>query len=405
MMDPSHQIGWWGQSEADDAAFAVAYLHRLRFTRDAFDVTNRLLSDILITDGDSPARILVFVDEGVANAWPDLDNRISRYASAYADRMILAGPPCTVAGGEVSKNDWSVFEAVARAIKDTSICRHSYVLVIGGGAVLDTVGFAAATAHRGVRLVRLPSTTLSQADSGVGVKNGINAFGKKNFLGTFAPPWAVINDEVFLSTLSDRDWRCGLSEAVKVALVKSERFFEQIVAGVPRLRKRDHAALRPVIRRSAEIHFRHVVDGGDPFELREGRPLDFGHWSAHKLEEMTNFCLKHGEAVAIGIALDVVYSAMSGLLEWSDVKRILDCLTGLGLAVSHQALADSDVLLEGLESFREHLGGRLTITLLNGVGRPVDVHEIDRPVMIQAADWLRAAVARGAVWRTLQQHV
>ena len=140
---------------------------------------------------------------------------------------------------------------------------------LGGGAVLDAVGFAAAAAHRGVRLVRVPTTTLAQADSGVGVKNGINAFGKKNFLGTFSPPWAVINDEAFLQTLSDRDWRCGIAEAVKVALLKSERFFDQIGEAVPRLRMRDEQALIPIVRRSAWLHLHHITDGGDPFELRD----------------------------------------------------------------------------------------------------------------------------------------
>ena len=402
MADPGHPMARLPVSEAHEAAFAVAYLHRLRFTSDAFDVANPVLNDIFASDDASPARVLVFVDDGVANAWPDLDKQINRYASAHANRMMLADSPCTVAGGEACKNDWGVFEAVARAINDASICRQSYVLAIGGGAMLDAVGFASAAAHRGVRLIRMPTTTLSHADSGVGVKNGINAFGKKNFLGTFSPPWAVINDEAFLSTLSDRDWRSGLSEAVKVALLKSERFFDQIVASVPRLRMRDHEALRPVIRQSATLHLRHIVDGGDPFELREAKPLDFGHWSAHKLEQVTGFHLKHGEAVAIGVALDVVYSAMIGLLEWSDVMRILSCLNGLGFALSHDALRDSDELLQGLVEFREHLGGRLHITLLNGIGRPVNADEIDRPIMARAATWLAARMAPRAIHRTLK---
>ena len=93
------------------------------------------------------------------------------------------------------------------------------MVAIGGGAVLDAVGYAAATAHRGVRLIRVPTTVLSQDDSAVGVKNGINAFGKKNFVGSFAPPHAVLNDFDLLRTLQDRDWRAGISEAVKVALL------------------------------------------------------------------------------------------------------------------------------------------------------------------------------------------
>ncbi len=313
MLEPGLSYTTTG-THADDAAFAVAYLHRLRFTGDAFDPADTSLSEVITAEGDGPARVLVLVDEGVATAWPDLDKRISDYALAHADRMLLVGSPLRVPGGEAAKNDWSVFETVAQAINEAMICRQSYVVAIGGGAVLDAVGFAAATAHRGVRLVRVPTTTLAQADSGVGVKNGINAFGKKNFIGSFTPPWAVINDEGFLTTLSDRDWRCGLSEAVKVALLKDERFFDHIVEAMPRLRRRDHATLIPIIRQSAQLHLHHIADGGDPFELRHAKPLDFGHWSAHKLEQMTGFELRHGESVAIGLALDVVYSAMTGLL-------------------------------------------------------------------------------------------
>ena len=115
--------------------------------------------------------------------------------------------------------------SVHRAIHEYGIDRHAYVLAVGGGALLDMVGYAAATAHRGVRLVRVPTTVLSQNDSGIGVKNSVNAFGKKNFLGTFAPPFAVFNDFTFLTTLSDRDWRAGISEAIKVALLKDATFF------------------------------------------------------------------------------------------------------------------------------------------------------------------------------------
>src|SRR5207249_9146075 len=112
----------------------------------------------------------------------------------------------------------------------------SYIIGIGGGTLLDVVGLAAATAHRGVRHVRIPTTTLSQNDSGVGVKNGINAFGKKNFIGAFAPPFAVINDFQLLASLSERDKRAGYVEAVKVALIRDAYFFASLDCEVTELR-------------------------------------------------------------------------------------------------------------------------------------------------------------------------
>ncbi len=365
-----------------DASFAVDYLHRLRFTRHAFDPANPVLREVLGEAEASSGRLVAFVDQGVIDAWPDLAARLKNYVKSVPG-FAVAGDIRCVPGGEAAKNDWSVYEDTVRVIHDEGVCRHSTVLAIGGGAVLDVVGFAAATAHRGVRLVRFPTTTLAQGDAGIGVKNGINGFGTKNFLGSFAVPSAVINDEAFLSTLSDRDWRCGLSEAVKVALLKDERYFNAIERAADRLRDRDDAALRPIVRHSAELHLQHIVTSGDPFELRGARPLDFGHWSAHKLEQLTGFRMRHGEAVAIGVALDVVYSAMSGRLAGSDAARIVGVLERLGFALHDPALHEP-ALFDGLEEFREHLGGRLTITLLEGIGHAVDVHEIDRKLMADA---------------------
>jgi 3-dehydroquinate synthase len=367
---------------ARDADFVVDYLHRLRFTRDVFNPANPTLAEAMGRGGQRRAR--VFVDAGVAAAWPDLQQRIEAYAKSHADVLHFARPMQIVPGGEAVKNDPAHVQAIVRGMHEAGLCRKSYAIAVGGGAVLDAVGFAAAMVHRGVRLIRLPTTTLAQDDAGVGVKNGVNAFGKKNFLGTFAPPWAVINDELFLTTLSDRDWRSGLSEAVKVALVKDAAFFDQIEATAPRLRTRDHEALLPIVRRSAELHLNHIVSGGDPFELHEARPLDFGHWAAHKLEQMSEFRIRHGEAVAIGIGIDAAYSALLGWLPPGDAERIRRCLMNLGFELANDQLREAHSLLDGLGEFREHLGGRLTISLLRGIGTADDAHEIDHALMTKA---------------------
>jgi 3-dehydroquinate synthase len=386
--DPTQGNGHPASDNVADEPVALNAMHRVRFTSRVFDPRNHVLRSVLEEGTDSPGRAVVFVDDGVADAWPDLGEMIAEYAAAHADVLKLQGPLHLVSGGEQCKNDWDVFHEVSRVINDAKICRHSYVIVVGGGAVLDAVGFGAATAHRGVRLVRLPTTTLAQDDAGIGVKNGINGFGKKNFIGTFSVPWAVINDEQFLTTLSDRDWRAGLSEAVKVALLKDARLFERIVDSAPRLRARDLAAARPIIQRSAILHLHHITRGGDPFELLNARPLDHGHWAAHKLEQMTDFRIRHGEAVAIGIALDALYTASLGRLDDEDAAEVLSCLTEIGFTLYDDALSDHDTILEGLEEFREHLGGRLTITLLDGIGHPFEAHEIDTGLMIESIERL-----------------
>jgi len=371
--------------------------HRVRFTRDPFAPGNATLASVF-TNAE-PGRALIVVDRGLLDARPNLQAEIAAYAAAHATRVPKIVAFRTLPGGETVKNDLSLLEELLGVFNHHRLDRHAYIIAIGGGALLDTVGFAAAVCHRGLRLVRMPTTTLSQADSGIGVKNGVNMFGQKNFIGTFAVPHAVVNDLALLEALSDRDWRCGLSEAVKVALLKDAAFFAQIERDAERLARRDPAAGDPVWQRSAALHLGHITrppdEGGDPFELTTSRPLDAGHWAAHQLERMSDFTIRHGEAVALGLALDADYAHASGLLPAPDHARIVGLLERLGFDLHHPLLADPR-LIEGIEAFREHLGGRLTLTLFRGVGEPIEVHALDTDQMERAArSRVMAAAASG----------
>ena len=380
--------------------FHVPFEYPVAFTRGLFRPSDTLLVDMLARR--EPAlrhRCLVFVDDGVLAASPDLIGRIEAHARAHDDRMELVAPPIPVAGGERAKSEPRHLEAMQDAIHAHRIDRHSYVLGVGGGAVLDAVGLAAATAHRGVRHVRVPTTVLAQNDSGVGVKNAVNFHGVKNYTGTFAPPWAVLNDFEFLDRLPRRERIAGVAEAVKVALIRDRAFFEWLEAEAPRLAAFEPAAEERMIRRCAQLHMRQIAMGGDPFETGSARPLDFGHWSAHKLEALTDHAVRHGEAVAIGVALDARYSVLAGLLPEGGDERVARLLERLGFALFHPALTapgpdGRTALLAGLDEFREHLGGELTITLLEGLGRGVEVHEIDPALVARSLDWLAARGAR-----------
>jgi 3-dehydroquinate synthase len=326
---------------------------------------------------------------------------VELYCAAHADALELSAAPLIVPGGEAIKNHPGPVDAIRSAIDVHGVDRHSYVMAIGGGAVLDAVGYAAATAHRGVRLIRVPTTVLSQDDSAVGVKNGINAFGKKNFVGSFAPPHAVLNDFDLLLTLSDRDWRAGISEAMKVALLKDPVFFSWIEHNAGALAGRSLAAMAHMVHRSAELHLNHIATSGDPFELGSSRPLDFGHWAAHKLEQLSRHELRHGEAVAIGIALDSTYSYLTGSLPHADWRRIIELFEAVRLPIWHRDMATPGsggrpAVLAGLEEFREHLGGRLTVMLLERIGSGFEVHELDETVLLEASDLLRRRVEGGS---------
>lgn len=384
----------------------LTFRYAVHFTDGVFSPSNTLLRDTIAAGADySPARTIFVVDGGVAGCHPGLLAAIEAYCVRHQDVMRLAAPVVVIAGGEDAKNDIFWLEKILEAINSGGVCRHSYVVAIGGGAVIDVAGYAAAIAHRGVRLIRIPTTVLAQDDSGLGVKNGINYFGKKNYLGTFATAVAVINDASFLATLPDRDWLCGITEAIKVALVKDGAFFNLIEASAHALVNRDLAAMQPVIRRSAELHLQHIASSGDPFELGSSRPLDFGHWAAHKLEHLSGYRLHHGEAVGIGIALDSTYSWLAGLLPENEWRRIIGLLIALRLPIYAPELgahADDAThprsVLRGLAEFREHLGGKLTIALLEGVGQPLDVHEIDSARMVQSiAELRRRAEAQEAI--------
>ena len=368
----------------------VSWRHQVLFTQNVFDAENATLRDTLVDGEDrEPRKTLVVVDEALAQAQPTLVTQLETYFKTHADALDLVCPPLVMEGGERTKNSYFHVSEVHSQIDRYHIDRHSYLICVGGGALLDMVGLAAATAHRGIRHVRIPTTTLSQDDSGVGVKNGINAFGKKNFIGTFAPPFAVINDFQLLATLQPRDKRNGYVEAVKVACIRDREFFGQIERDAEALRGFEPTAVQRLIHRSAELHMNHIATSGDPFEMGSARPLDFGHWAAHKLEQISEYRIRHGEAVAIGIALDCIYAREMGHLSGEDCERILQLLEQLDFSLWTQDLLHEDgdgrlVVLDGLEEFREHLGGRLTITLLRGIGEGFEVHEMNVPKVLSA---------------------
>lgn len=372
-------------------AFQVPYSFDIVFTKGLFSSDNQEFSDFLKKFGDTrfQKKILFLIDAGVAENHSSLIDSIKSYFKNHPN-ITLVDEILVMPGGEIVKNDPQYLDQTLLAINKYGIDRHSFVAAIGGGAFLDMVGYASTIAHRGVKHIRIPTTVLSQNDSGVGVKNGVNFLGKKNFLGTFSPPVAVFNDSDFLTSLSDRDWRSGISEAVKVALIKDLAFFEWLEANAHAMANRDMEVMHEQIFRSAALHTNHI-SSGDPFEMGSARPLDFGHWAAHKLEYLTNFEIRHGEAVAIGIALDSIYSQLLGLISQEEVNRIIHLLKNLGFTLYHEKLGENDKLnlWEGLNEFREHLGGQLTITILEKLGKGREIHEVDFELMKQAVEQLK----------------
>lgn len=377
------------------SSFSVNFSYNVHFTTGLFKKNNPLLSQVLNKDVNTGRKKIIFiVDGGVAACFPGLINAIIKYTKEYSENIHLVDEPFVIPGGEQIKNDTAWVDRILEKINHNGICRQSYIAVVGGGAVIDTVSFAAAIAHRGIRHIRIPTTVLSQCDSGIGVKNSINYFNKKNFLGTFFPPYAVLNDFDFLTALPERDWRSGIAEAIKVALLKDADFFKFIKNNAFALSERNMPAMEQLIRTCAQLHINHISDN-DPFETGSSRPLDFGHWSAHKLEQISNYSIRHGEAVAIGIALDITYSYLMGLLPKYEWETILQLISSLGFKTYLPQLLHckenekQPTVLNGLDEFREHLGGILTVMLLEKIGKGTEVNKMKKDIILDAINLLK----------------
>jgi len=374
----------------------VNYRFPVSFTSGLFDADNPTFADTLIgRDSQKTHRLICVVDDGVAEACPKLLQDITNYVGIYSQQLSLVRSPVIIPGGESVKNDHELREHLYQLIVDTRLDRHSYIVAIGGGALLDAVGFVAAIAHRGIRHIRIPTTVLAQGDSAASVKNGVNRYGRKNYLGTFSPPHAVINDYDFISVLPSKDKISGMAEAIKVALVRDKRFFDWLEKHHAKLASFDTDAMQYMIRRCTELHMVEITYHGDPFENGCNRPIDFGHWAAHRLETLTNYKLRHGEAVAIGMAIDAKYSVLTHHLAQGIEERICQLLENLGFHLWNEALLQKNAtgewsILQGIDDFNEQLGGELSITMLSEIGEGISVHEIDEAQVLEATHWLNS---------------
>ncbi len=380
-------------SELHEQRFSVAFEYPVVFCEGALAPEDSTLAwAVAHKEPERRHPLFVVLDQGLADARPTLVHEVERYVLAHDGIFDLRAPPYILRGGEAAKNDPALVTSLLAAYVRAKLDRQAHVVILGGGSVLDAAGYAASMTHRGVRVVRLPSTVLAQCDGGIGVKTGVNAFSTKNLFGTFAPPHAVVNDLSLLRTLPLRDARAGMAEAVKVALIRDADFFTWIEANADALGRAEAGPLGALVRRCAALHLRHIAQGGDPFEMGSARPLDYGHWAAHKLEVLSGHELRHGEAVAIGMLLDARYAERTGLLPAADLERLAALLARLGLPTHHPLLSEQSggrlTVLSGLEDFREHLGGALTVTLLERIGRGREVHSLDESVVGSAVAWL-----------------
>lgn len=380
----------------------VPFEYPVYFSRGIFQVCDPLLESVLDKGKEKRChRAAVYIDSGVVDSHPEIILNIQQYFQTRSGRIELAFEPEIIPGGKTAKTNWDNVHRMIEKVDDSHLDRQSFVVAVGGGSVLDMVGFAASIIHRGLRLVRIPTTTLAQADSGIGIKNGLDVRNTKNLIGTFTPPFAVINDFDFLGTLDFEHWIGGVAEAFKVAIIKDADFFEYLCQNTEALSQRDASVIETVIHRCAVLHLEHIRNSRDPFEFGSERPLDFGHWAAHKLETLSDYSIGHSQAVALGVAVDSAYSLKEGLISQSQFEMIISGLNNCGLKTWNESLEQRTddgqlVILDGLRQFREHLGGELTITLPKGLGSKTEVNHMDTETIEQAVSLLKDHYTKGS---------
>jgi 3-dehydroquinate synthase len=292
---------------------------------------------------------------------------------------MLGADPVLVPEGEVAKS-WDQLHDVLSELTQRSVGRNTPIIALGGGSVGDLAGLAASLFKRGCPIVHVPTTLLAQADSAVGGKTAIDAFGEKNLIGTFHQPSLVIVDPTFLDTLDERQLRAGYAEVVKYGLIESPAFFawceangRGVLAGHPDLRL--HAI-------STSIAAKARIVAGD-VEDRSGKRamLNLGHSFGHAIEaEVGLGSILHGEAVALGISLAFLFSAEAGLCSQSDADRVISHLQGCDLPTR---LAEVGLVGRGgrlvpwMERDKKNKLGKIALILAKGIGRAFLEPQVD----------------------------
>lgn len=352
------------------ATLTVSFDFPVRFTRDVFAPSNPdLLAVLRRREPFRRHRVLFVLDSGLAKAQPWLADAACGYVRSHKGSLLPAGAPVVLEGGEACKNRAGAAAWLRARMSAAGLDRQAHVVVAGGGAVLDAAGYAAATFRHGLRLTRLPSTVLAQAGSAVSVKCGVNAFGRKNAVGVFAPPFGVVCDARLLDTLPARERAAGMAEAFKAALVGDAEFFHWICENAPRLGGWDRRVVDTLVRWSARLHLQHTAGAGDAFEQSRAQPLAFGHWDVPG---------------SVGAALDLLLSRELCGLDAVVVDAAHAALLSLGLPLWDQ----------GLEEPREPLPGDRSVTLLHDIAQPIELDAVDEQAVIRAVEALKRKTRR-----------
>lgn len=366
--------------------------YAVRFSKDCLSPQNGDLAELLRSREPFRRQRAVFVvDAGLAAVQPRAVEAAAAYADSHKANIVAACPPIVVEGGETVKSRPEICDWLRARFVGAGLDSQSHVVVIGGGALLDAAGFAAATLRRAPRVTRVPTTLLAQASGALSPRCAVNALGRKDALAAFQAPFGVLLDPKFLSPLPDREKRAGLAEIIRTALCGDADFFHWIADHQKQLANLDKRTLETAARWSARLHWEAASDA-DPFDEGRARPLDFGRWAALRLEAEAGGELLHGEALAVGTAVDLLLSVLLTGLPPEAARAALEVVAGCGLPLWHGALgfADADgapALVSALAEFA--LGGTPSVPLLRGLGRAEPCIAVNAEATAAAIEALR----------------
>jgi 3-dehydroquinate synthase len=267
--------------------------------------------------------------------------------------------------GETSKN-MAILTAIIETMEKAMLGRDTVVIAFGGGTVGDIAGFAAGVFKRGVPVIQIPTTTVAQADSAIGGKTGVDSSVSKNAFGVFWSPAAVFIDVAVLKTLDDRQFRAGLVESVKHALIADAEYYEYLEKNIDAILARDADVLEAIAYRNCRI--KAAVVEADPFEKNQRRVLNYGHTIGHAVESASNYQLLHGEAVAIGLIGAGLIEEQLGLAKPPRIARIKAVLERLNVPTKIPANMKKSELLDLLRYDKKALTRWPRFVLLDRIG-------------------------------------
>lgn len=378
-------------SSADDLRYLLKTSLPVEFSIELCEGLFRPDNCALLRVGSSGkgARRIVIIDERVYDLFGE---RIEGYFIAHQVEYKVV----PVVANETTK-DLDLALTMVQALEDFHVLRQSEpVIAVGGGVLLDVVGFAASMYRRGLPYIRVPTTLLSLVDASVGAKTGINHLGRRNRLGSYYPPIASFLDRSFLITLDRREFSNGLAEILKMALLKDEHLFELLETHGQKLMnekfQRGSIAL-DVIDRT----IRTMLEELQPnlWEKNLQRLVDFGHSFSPLLEMRALPVLSHGDAVTLDMLLSCLISNGRGLLSDEAVDRVFKTVRHLELPTFHPLFGDADALMESLADTIVHRNGSQNLPMLERIGRTVFFNDLTRKEVEAAAARLTAGAPGG----------